>query len=266
MSHDTELKFAVSLAKEAGDIMRTYFRSEELGRVWKEDNTPVTVADLKINAMVIERVKAAYPEHGVLGEEESFEPERELVWVVDPIDGTIPFSLEMPLSTFLLALVDRNDGQPLIGIIYDPFLDHMFTATKGGGAFLNGKPIQVSKTMPVHEGYYSIHGPLMIDDQINYQPGRVYDDIRAHRAHSLTFASGGYTASKIACGLFAGVICGAPAKAWDFAAPALLVQEAGGVVSDLVGKPRRYDGSGYGCVLAANQTIHTELLRLIKGS
>ncbi|QQS18795.1 hypothetical protein IPL68_01860 [Candidatus Saccharibacteria bacterium] len=133
MAHEKELQFAKSLALEAGAIMRHYFRSDELAITHKQDLTPLTVADTQINALVIERVKKEFPAYGVLGEEASFEPHRELLWVVDPIDGTSPFSCGIPVSTFSIALVHRKDGQPYVSVTYDPYLDELMFATKNGG-------------------------------------------------------------------------------------------------------------------------------------
>lgn len=261
-----ELIFASELAKEAGKIMKRYFRAEDIGTEWKEDNTPLTLADITINDHVIERVKKTFPNHGVIGEEASFERERDLVWVVDPIDGTKPFSLGMPVSTFVLALVDRTDGQPLIGVVYDPYLDHLYTATKGGGAYLNGKRLKASEATSFFKGYATVYGygTAIKTNTINYQPGRVIDNLHVKGASVLNISSGAYTGAKVASGEFLTVV-EAGGKPWDSAAPCILVQEAGGVVTDLEGKPRRFDETSLGCVLAANQTILLEILGVIKG-
>ena len=116
MSYEKELDFAKALALEAGEIMRKYFRSDRLGTVQKDDLTPLTVADTAINDLVIERVQHEFPEHGVLGEEASYEPNRQWIWVVDPIDGTSPYSCGIPISTFSLALVNKKDGQPYVSV------------------------------------------------------------------------------------------------------------------------------------------------------
>ncbi|HVA10911.1 MAG TPA: inositol monophosphatase [Candidatus Dormibacteraeota bacterium] len=265
--YDSELAFAVDLARDAGKIMQRYFRAEDIGTEWKEDNTPLTVADTRINDLVIEKVKKAFPTYGVIGEEASFEKERNLVWVVDPIDGTKPFSLGMPVSTFLLALVDRTDGQPLVGVVYDPYLDHMYTATKGGGAYLNTKRLKTSKATSFFKGYTTVYGSsaLAKANAINYRPGKVVEKLHANGASVLNLSSGGYTGAKIASGEFLALV-EATGKPWDSAALCVLVQEAGGLVTDLEGKQRRFDEIGLGCVLAANQTLLVEMLDMIRGS
>lgn len=264
MSYEKELAFAKALAIEAGKIMQRYFRAEDIGTEWKEDNTPLTVADITINRMVIDKVKETFPEHGVLGEEESYETDREMIWVVDPIDGTKPFSLGMPVSTFLLALVQKIDGQPVLGVTYDPFLNHIYTAVKGEGAYLNDKRLKTSAATSFTNGYVTVYGKPIKTDTIDFSPGRLIDWLHGEKASVLNLSSGAYTAAKIASGEFLAMIEVA-GKPWDSAAVAVLVQEAGGVVTDLDGKTRRFDGTGFGSVFAANQTIMNEILAIIKG-
>jgi len=99
-------QFAKDVAKQAGKIMMENFKLG-MHKEWKSDNSPVTETDLRINKLLIEGVKKYFPEHSVLGEEESnFVGDRKMVWVCDPLDGTLPFSHGVPIFTFSLALVD----------------------------------------------------------------------------------------------------------------------------------------------------------------
>src|SRR5882757_6693524 len=139
---DRYLQFAKQLAYDAGAIMKKYF-GKQPAHEYKEDETIVTIADKEVNSLVIDRVKEAYPDHAVDGEEESFTNDTEYVWVCDPIDGTNPFAMELPVSVFSLALV--IDGQPVVGVIYDPFCDKLYSAAIGNGAFVGDKPLSVSK-------------------------------------------------------------------------------------------------------------------------
>ena len=265
MSYATELAFAKNLAEEAGKIMRRYFRAEDIGTKSKEDHTPVTVADIKINSLVISRVKTAFPDDGVLGEEESFEDQRDRIWVVDPIDGTIPFSLSIPVSTFMLALVNKKDGQPVVAVVYDPYLGHLYSAVKGEGAFLNDIKLQASPSAGLIKGYGTLYGSVIKDETINYVPGEVIEKLRTQHTRIININSGGYTAVKVAAGEFIFVAMG-NGLAWDSAAPALIVEEAGGVVTDLAGRRRRFDQTGRDCLLAANQAVADEFLKLVKAS
>lgn len=265
MNYAAELAFAKELALEAGGVMRQYFKSEELGTEWKADDTPLTVADTAINKLVIERIKAAFPEHGVLGEEESHEPVRAMFWAADPIDGTVPFSVGVPISTFLLALVDRKDGQPIVAVSYDPFLEELFYATKSGGAFMNDKPLKTSVAVGIKNNYFALGLSDFQVEGVKYDAARTMSGVRRGGGWVINVASGGYFANRVAGGQFGATAYARIGGIWDIAAPALIVQEAGGVVVDFKGQPRRFDETGAGCLLAANQTIADEILELIKG-
>jgi len=262
MSYEAELAFATDTAREAGKIMLEYFRSDKIDTEWKQDNSPVTIADKTINEMLIDRAKETFPDHGVLGEELSNYPERQRIWVVDPIDGTVPFSIGMPLSTFSLALVDRSDGQPLVGVTYDPFLDELYYATKGGGAFCNDVAIHTSEATELNRGLVGLTGGRLENLPDYYDPGLATNAIRNAGARNMGFASFVYLSNRIAKGQLLGSIIG-KAGAWDIAASSLIVREAGGVVTDLTGKPRRFDEVDMGCMHAANPEIHKKLMELM---
>jgi len=134
------LDFAIDIAKKAGEIMIKYF-NEDNGEFYKHDQTVVTKADTEINEFLINQVKEKYPEHSVDGEEEQF-GESNYIWVCDPVDGTAAYSRRIPVAVFSLALV--VDGAPQIGVVYDPFTDSIYYATKGNGAYRNGNVIKVN--------------------------------------------------------------------------------------------------------------------------
>jgi len=260
MSYEAELDFAKELALEAGQIMRRYFRAEDIGTEWKADETPLTVADTAINKLVIKKVKATFPQDGILGEEESFHPDdRARTWVVDPIDGTIPFSLDVPTSMFSLALVERHDGQPVVAALYDPQLDHLYTAIKGQGSYLNGIRIHTSKSNSFKRNTAAFAGHPTKTDTIDYVPGRVADIVRKEGTKHLNVLSHVYASSRVASGQLCAALIGFGSP-WDSAGAALLVTEAGGKVTDLEGKKRRFDEFGLGCMLAANPAIHKKIL------
>lgn len=252
MTYDNELKFAKNLAYEAGKIMKRYFRAEDIGHTWKDDYSPLTIADTKINSLVIEEVNKHYPGYDVIGEEESYDGQGKMAWVVDPIDGTVPFSLGIPTSTFCLALVDKTDGQPKVGVVYDPFLDSLYSASIGEGAFLNGVQIHTSKAESLHNSYIGSGVGIGSLDKFNELNVKI-----------LTYWSYAYEAVKVASGDFtiAIITYGSP---WDSAAPALIVKEAGGVATDLAGNARRYDKFSDGGILASNEHVLKEFLELNK--
>lgn len=253
---DEYLEFAKDLAQEAGKIMLRYFLAVDINTIMKEDDTPLTVADTAINELVIKMVKKEYPSHGVLGEEKSYEAERDLLWVLDPIDGTVPYSIGIPVSTFTVALVDKKDGQAKVGVIFDPHLNKLYTAIKGGGAKLNDKPIKVADKKTLAFNYVSLLGFRHI------KLGPVFDELYNNEARCISLISQAYSAAKVASGELVGSIF-AYGSPWDSAASSLIVTEAGGIVTDLNGNPRRYDEFADGCILSCNQSIHDKLVEIV---
>lgn len=126
MESNEYLNFAKEMCSEAGKIMKKYFYQDS-GISYKGDRTIVTLADKEINHILIEKVKEKFPNHSVDGEEEKF-GESKYVWVCDPVDGTAMYARHIPVAVFSLALV--IDGVPEVGVVYDPFLDNLYSAVK----------------------------------------------------------------------------------------------------------------------------------------
>lgn len=253
MAYEKEVKFAKELASEAGEIMRKYFNSDDINTELKEDSTPITIADTTINRMVIERVKAEFPELGILGEEESHNPDKKSLWIVDPIDGTAPYSLGIPVSTFSLAYV--TDGETQVAVVYDPFQDRMMWAVKGEGAFLNGEKLKVSDKDKLEDAYITTGSTLSraVSKRVRGNGVRIFD--------LYSFA---YSGSQVACGRFvaAAMEYGSP---WDPAAISLIVQEAGGKATDLKGNERKYNEWGDG-ILVSNGLVHDAMIEVLSSN
>jgi fructose-1,6-bisphosphatase/inositol monophosphatase family enzyme len=264
VAYEKELAFAKTLALEAGEIMRHYFRSAQLLTHEKQDHTPLTIADTKINEMVVQQVQRRFPGHGVIGEEASYEPTRAAVWVVDPIDGTSPFVCGIPVSTFSLALVSRTDGQPCVSATYDPYLDELMFATKGGGAFCGAQPLTTSRGQDL-AGQYVSQGSGLWSHRATVDIGTMVSKLHAADVRGFNFISAVYGARQVARGNFVAgfLLYGSP---WDSAAAALLVSEAGGVVSDIFGQQRRYDEFANGLLVSCNQTVHDKMLQIFRES
>lgn len=248
--------FAVRLARKAGRIMKQKF-SVSIKRKYKKDNTPVTEADLAINKLVIEAITKKFPTHSILAEEGgSINHKSEYTWVCDPIDGTLPFSHGLPTCAFSLALV--KEGVPVLGVVYDPFLDRIYTAEKGKGTFLNGKKIRVSQNETLEKNLVGMSIGIS---------GRFFNSLEAARdlsnqkAKVISLWTVVYPGSLVASGQFIATIAkGAP---WDVAAIKILVEEAGGKVTDLDGNDQRYDREIKGCILT-NGKVHNKILEIIK--
>lgn len=245
----TYLEFATTLAREAGTVIKDNF-AIGMQKEWKSDDTPVTITDHAINKTVINAVKKTYPNMSLLGEEDSFMVEgAEYTWVCDPVDGTIPFSHGVPTCMFSLALV--KDGVPLLGVLYEPFLGRMFTAEKGKGAFLNNKPINVSKVKSFNRSIVSAT-----------EPG-AYKAFAEAGSRVMSLLSYCYVSSLVASGELSTAVAWTWAGPWDVAAVKVIVEEAGGRVTDLDGNEQRYDKPINGAV-ATNGILHSGALKIIQ--
>ncbi len=244
----THKDFAIDLAKKAGGIIAKNF-FVGMKKSWKKDHSPVTATDIAINKMVIEKIKKKFPTHSIIGEESShLIAGSEYAWVCDPVDGTVPFSHGIPTCVFSLALV-RN-GKPILGVVYDVMLDRLFFAQRGKGAFLNGKRIKVNSSG--------------LKNSVAFWPTRTGSRLKSKypKVFILCLYSICYEGVMVANG-------GAIATFYDshyphdIAALKIIVEEAGGKVTDKNGKEQRYDRNINGA-LVSNGLVHKELLKFTR--
>ncbi len=253
MNFQNELEFAKELARDAGVIAKNYFSHDSIVEI-KNDNSPLTAADTEINQLVIDRCQATYPSMGILGEEQSLPRKKSrFVWVCDPVDGTIPYTLGMPISTFCLALVD--DGIPQLGVVYDFWNGNLYSGIKGQGAWINETKLEKQSQIPMHfislEWWHSAKFDL----------SGVRERLFADSYQVPNFASGAFTSMMVAIGRITGLIS-ASDKPWDIAAAKVIVEELGGKVTDLTGKEQRYDKNISGAIVT-NNILHDEVLRYV---
>ena len=249
------LEFAKEIALEAGKIMKKYFSENGISS-YKGDRTIVTLADKEINSYLIGKVKEKYPEHSVDGEEEKFGKSK-YEWICDPIDGTAMYARNVPVAVFSLAFA--IEGNPIVGVVYDPFTDNLYTAIKGKGAYQNNKKITVNNytledmksvshfdSWPTSE--YDMSGVIKEIGKKFYFVS-IGSIIRA----SMCVASGEFTAA-----IFPGTVN----KNCDIAAAKVIVEEAGGKVTNFFGEDQRYDMSISGAILS-NGVVHDEILETV---
>ncbi|MBI2611244.1 inositol monophosphatase [Candidatus Gottesmanbacteria bacterium] len=248
-------EFSEEMAGKAGKIIRENF-SLGMKKEWKKDNTPVTMTDKEINRMIIESVRENFPDHGVLGEEEKYKIDSEYVWVCDPVDGTIPFSHGVPLSTFSLALTFR--GESILGVIVDPFMNRTVMAEKNKGVYLNGKNIQVSKAESIKNAIVAVEYIPSFPHDLHL----VKNKLIKKGAYAYSIYSVSYSGMMIAMGEFLGVVSSVISP-WDGAAVKIIVEEAGGKVTDLFGQEQDYTKEIKGFI-ASNGKVHDILLELLR--
>lgn len=231
-SLDEDERLLAGAVREAGALAMSYFDRGLKGRA-KADNTPVSEADLAANDLLHERLRLARPDYGWLSEESADDAARldaGRVWIVDPIDGTRAFLGRRSDWAVSVALVER--GRPVLGAVFGPVEDELFIARAGGGTYLNGRRIAVADRERI-EGARLIAGP----DQLRAKPGREdWPPVERIWVNAIT-----YRLARIAAGDVHGTFALTGKAEWDLAAAALLVQEAGGRVTDAQGSPLRFN-------------------------
>lgn len=251
MPKNTHLDFAVILAREAGEVMRKNF-TLGMRKEWKRDDTPITATDKKINRMVLKATAKAYPDYAVLSEEGSRMKKSAYTWVCDPVDGTVGFSHGYPTFVFSLALV--KNGKSILGVVYDPIGDRLVYAQKGKGAFLNGQKISVSRRR-----IFSKTAFINLDSE---RLPAVRAALLEKDCYVTTFYAAIYPSLLVAAGIFLAEIYDYTCP-WDGAAVKVIVEEAGGKVTDFAGKEQRYDRNINGFI-ASNGLVHDKLVALVQ--
>ncbi|MBN2457395.1 MAG: inositol monophosphatase [Sedimentisphaerales bacterium] len=227
----------------------------------------VTQADTLCQKIIIDRIKETYPDHGFIAEEgpqgKIFKQQPRssdgLWWIIDPIDGTNNFAHKVPIFTISIAAMYQD--RPVVGVIFEPSTDSMFTAVKDGYAQLNARRITAGKEQMTP--FASVSLDSYFDERVS---GCIGEIMRRSRFRNL-----GTTSLHFACvamgGFIAAIVC--RPKLWDIAPGALIVQAAGAVVTDWNGKGlfpvnlQEYNGEELPAI-AANKKVHTEILELLK--
>lgn len=255
MSDASYLDTALDLAKEAGGVMRTNF-GLAMKKEWKDHRSPVTETDLAINELVIERLTERYPDHGILSEEaDEVAGTSGYVWICDPVDGTHNFSHGIPTATFAITLL--KDGQPIMSVVLDPFLERLFHAEKGKGAYLNNERIHVNQNAALKKTVIGAGKTKKIRNLFPFM-----DVAYSEGVSFITGLSIHYMCALVAAGEFSAALFGGPSP-HDIAAAKILVEEAGGKVTDIFGKtPERYDRDMNGQI-CSNGLLHEELLAIL---
>ena len=261
MSDLTWVPKAAAIAREAGARLREFF-SEGVATEYKGDVDLVTVADRTVEKLIRTRLSEVFPDHGMYGEEGTREKlEREFRWYVDPLDGTTNFAHGFPQFCVSMGLEQRpagleqeQDGVLVAAVIYDPMRDELFSAERGRGAKLNGRPARVSRIPDLAEALVSTGFPSR----------KRHENPNIHFYHEFTLRSHGVRRAGSAALDLAYVAAGRLEAFWEFnlnpwdtAAGILLVAEAGGRVSDFSGNRVQLESRE---VLASNGLIHDEMV------
>lgn len=225
MDYAKELEVAKTAAREAGEIMEEYHENGfEISRKSAYSDL-VTEADMACQDAIIDIIRESFPDDGFLAEENDQIPDgQNRVWVIDPIDGTRNYTHGFPMYCTSIAL--KVDGESVVGVVYAPRLDELFSAVRGEGAWLNGEPIQVSHTDEMRDA-------LVIARISDYTPAirdMETDLLRSLLEQGASFRRPGTAAldmCMVACGRMDGHVL-LTINEWDIAAGRLIVKEADG--------------------------------------
>jgi myo-inositol-1(or 4)-monophosphatase len=258
------LNFAIQTARDAGRIL-----VDRLGRALQVSNKGdidlVTESDLASEKLIIDRIKSHYPRHAILAEESGATEGVEIVagktdwkWIIDPLDGTTNYAHGYPCFCVSIAL--ERAGAVEIGVVYDPTRDEMFAAERGQGATLNERPMRVSTVADLNSAMLCTGFPYNVRARPNF--ARYFANFTMEAQAVRRDGSASLDLAYIACGRFDG-FWEDGLKAWDVAAGVLLIEEAGGRVTDFTGQPLDIYTPK---VLASNGLVHNVMMRVLGSS
>lgn len=255
------LTIAVKAARRAGNTINRAANDVDRIRVeTKAANDFVTEVDRAAEAAIIETLLDAYPGHGILAEESgqsAGDPSSEFQWIIDPLDGTTNFIHGFPQYAVSIALA--KNGVLEQAVVYDPSRNELFTATKGAGATLNDRRIRVSRRTKLAESLIATGFPFRVFDHVDAYLA-MFKDICQKTAGIRRPGAAALDLAYVACGRV-DAFWEMGLAPWDMAAGALLVQEAGGLISDLAGES---DYLKTGNVVAGAPKVFAQMLPIIQ--
>ncbi len=255
---ETETIVAREAALEAGQLLRDLFGEGTSARK-KGEIDLVTDADIRSEKIILGRIREKFPEDSILAEESGRllrQPKR--VWIVDPPDGTTNFAHSFPFFAVSIGL--EIEGELALGVVFNPVLNERYEASRGGGAFLNGNPISVSKVHTLEDALLATGFPYTVHE--NPESTLIHFRRMITRAQGIRRPG---AASLDLCCVAAGCMDGfweEGLKPWDSAAGALILQEAGGKLSTYEGSPfTPYERT----IVASNTLLHEAMLQALSG-
>jgi len=250
-------RFTIDLALKSGFLLKEKFNSTHKIQ-YKGDINIVTEADKMSEALIIDSIKRNFPDHGILSEESpAITGTGKLRWIIDPLDGTTNYSHGYPVFSVSIAL--ENEGVIVLGVIYDPMREDMFVAVRGKGAYLNNKKIKVSSVKDISRSLLATGFPYDIRE--SKENNLDYFNAMAIKVQAIRrTGSAALDLAYLAAGRFDG-FWELKLKPWDTAAGCLIVEEAGGVISDIAGKKWHLQSPS---LLASNSLIHKQMIKVLR--
>jgi myo-inositol-1(or 4)-monophosphatase len=255
----TMLNIAIDAARKAGAYAKQHAgKARQIDRKEGQITNLVTEIDRTSESIIIERIRKEHPDHTFFGEESGIHQNvSEYKWVIDPLDGTTNFA--HGLGIFCVSIGLEYKGEVILGVVYDPNVDELFTAEKGRGAFLNGKPIRVSKTDTLIESLLVTGFPYNIRENPNHAVEHFTNFLMSTQAVR-RLGSAALDLCYTAAGRFDG-FWEVSLRAWDMAAGVLILREAGGTRTDFEGK----DATIYvPQMVASNGIVHEQMIEVLR--
>ncbi|HTJ96029.1 MAG TPA: inositol monophosphatase family protein [Rhodocyclaceae bacterium] len=255
------LNIAIKAARRAGQVInRASLDLSQVKVTTKQHSDYVTEIDKAAEAAIIEVLRDAYPKHSILAEEsgaiEGVAGESEFEWIIDPLDGTTNFIHGFPQYAVSIGLA--QNGVMTQGVVYDPNRNELFTASKGGGAFLNDKRIRVSNRPKLADALIGTGFPYRNFDKID-QYLSIFKELSQKTSGLRRPGAASLDLAWVACGRVDG-FWEFGLSPWDMAAGSLLITEAGGIAGDAKGES---DYLNSGNIIAGNPKIFAQLLQII---
>ncbi len=258
LSYQELVDTATVAARAGAEVLRRYFRSSDLEVSNKGRHDLVSQADYESEEQIVATIRRRYPDHRILAEEGGASAgDSEFEWLIDPLDGTANFVHGLPV--FCISIACRHRRQVVAATVLEPIGDNLFSAARGSGARWNGREMRVSSRRGLDEAFLATGFPFRARGALDAYLDIFRDvflevsSVRRCGAAALDLA---YTAAGVYDGFFEFRL-----SPWDFAAGALLIEESGGLVTDLDG------GDGYftgGSLVAGPPGLHAELLRVVR--
>ncbi len=252
------LNVAIEASKEAGRFLKINLGKVKNIQTKKEEINLVTEIDKETEKKIVEFIKSKFPHHSILAEESGeAKLDSGYKWIIDPLDGTTNYTHSFPVFCVSIAL--EHKGEVILGVIYDPNFDELFWAEKGKGAFLNGKKISVSRTDKLIKSMLATGFPYNVrenpDNCIEHFVNFLMEAQAIRR-----LGSAALDLAYVACGRLDG-FWEVNLNPWDVAAGKIIIEEAGGKVTDFYGNKFSIYTKG---IVASNGLIHEQMLEVIK--
>jgi len=248
---DVFLTAAVQAATQAGYYLKSAFPRVHTIESKSHVNDLVTECDKTSEEMIKDLLRKQFPNHGFYCEESGKEDSKQdYTWIIDPLDGTVNFARKIPVFSVSIALL--HEGKIQVGVVYCPVTDELFTAKRGHGAYLNQNKIQVSSVQTIKKSLAATGFPYLVENRVEACIKPI-ERLLAKGVGLRRLGSAAIDLAYLACGRF-DLFFEVSLEAWDYAASALLIEEAGGILTDYHNQSVPFTRSS--SIIATNGHLH----------